>query len=346
MCLDELTLSAYIDGELSHDEVIAVENHIELCSACKKRLDDFIQLQESLLSLDFEVSPQQCEESWNRFQANMEQRNSYTQRNQRSFWTRKVPMPIVSGIAALLVIMMGVTFSLAIQQQKSQGPLPIEAVAMAESIETNSSESVTPAPQSASQKAPEVRTTSQETQSTSVPEASAQTATFQGAPQEAVVSKQRVAAPRVAAEMSIQEESAINVAADATSVIISSSDADAPSFLAGLEKQNLFSPTLTEELLATATRMAQEDLDYMESCARDRRRGMGRGGRMGSMHDNELDESVVGSDLSLAEVITYLEGLDIRYKLWIPKEEEPFSLIFSDGEQPFYIDIPDEYLSF
>ena len=48
MCPDHETLSAYFDGEISQSWVIKIEEHLQECPACKKKVTDFSSVKDFL----------------------------------------------------------------------------------------------------------------------------------------------------------------------------------------------------------------------------------------------------------------------------------------------------------
>ncbi len=408
MCLDEITLSAYIDGELTPQEEKTIETHIEICSACKKRLEEFLELQGSLQQLDFAVSSAQTAESWQSFQARLQKKTSLATKSGQSFWTRRVPMPIVSGIAALLVVMIGVTFSMAIQQQNNHSSgAQVVAVAEvsaapsvggepstvssapsvgAEPAAVASAEPVVTQATVATQTSPSATTgaegvkgaegaegvkgeaspvTAVATEPSRVPEAKAelsevQTVEVVAAPMAApVVTPMATPVATPMAEASESEASAdvSEPTAPTTRTVMRSNQslagqAPVSQILASQApaEQYLFSPALTAEIEEAASVASETELTTMENHARMMHRssmgmmhGKGGHGMMSSSATSSV--SAEPSAVTLVEVIEYLESLDILYKLWIPQEEEMFRLIFSDGEQRLYTDIPETYVT-
>ncbi len=333
MCLDELTLSTYIDDELTPEELNSVEEHLEKCSACQKRLDELLDLRDSLKTIDFTVSQEQIKSSWSSFQENIKKQADFTPQERSSFWNRKVPMPLFSGIAAILLVMVGITFSMAIQQKDSNSIV----------FEGNQNTSQVSSVQASPVAAPMV--TEQES---------------------TLVSSQQTLRAAPVPVMNSEGESVLvaAVAKDEVPVVapVVTQAAGAPIEEAllvnsgGIERY-LYSPSVTEEISANAIVASEEDLCNMEIAA-VRKHGrssmsvmmklMERIGDHSGGHENNpvIEDPVVNvsSEISLVDVINYLESLDILYKLWIPQDEELYRLVFSNGEDRLYTDIPKEYV--
>jgi len=61
-------LSAYLDGELTHQESQKVRAHLGDCAQCRAVYEDFARLREQVGRLEF---PQPPEEEWSRVMANL-----------------------------------------------------------------------------------------------------------------------------------------------------------------------------------------------------------------------------------------------------------------------------------
>ncbi len=338
MCLDELTLSTYIDDELTPEELNTVEEHLEKCSACQKRLDELLDLRDTIKGVDFTVPQEQVTSSWSAFQETIKKQADFAPQERSSFWNRKVPMPLFSGIAAILLVMVGITFSMAIQQKDSG------AIAFTESQNTVQ---VAPA-QSSPAGAPMIASVENIAEERA-PASNQQP--LRSAPMPVMSSES--ASVRVATVVKDETPVVAPVVTQALGEPVS----EALLVNSGGVERYLYSPSVTEEISANAVVASEEDLCNMEVAAvkKHGRSSMGvmmkimeRIGDHSGGHESSstADEQTVdvSSEISLVDVIDYLESLDILYKLWVPQDEELYRLVFSNGEDRLYTDIPKEYV--
>ncbi len=345
MCLDELTLSTYIDDELTPEECRTVEEHLEKCSACQRRLDELLEMRESVQSIDLHISDEQIKNSWNSFQDRIKKQADFAPQEKASFWNRKVPMPLFSGIAAILLVMVGITFSMAIQQNESSADIAFSQISDNQNFAISAPEQVASFSDTPSQEVvqSEISPVNNQPVLRSAPMPVMSTDGEESVQVAVVKESTPVVAPVVTQSMSTPASEALRVSSG------------------GVERY-LFSPIVTEELSASATVASEEDLCNMEIAALQKHgrarsfmgtmmKFMESTGNHSSGHSSTDNESAVddssidvASEISLVDVINYLESLDILYKLWIPQDEELFRLVFSNGEDRLYTDIPKDYV--
>ncbi|MGM0432629.1 MAG: anti-sigma factor family protein [Spirochaetota bacterium] len=108
MCLDDKTISAYIDGELGEPWKTQVEEHLLHCSTCRQRYDQLELLEEDIQAAriqDEEFSEQQSR-VWNYLKKHV-----ITEEPTRFFKRRfYIPAPVLMGAAAALVLLFAVNF--------------------------------------------------------------------------------------------------------------------------------------------------------------------------------------------------------------------------------------------
>jgi anti-sigma factor RsiW len=57
-CLDQVQVSAYVDGELSGDDAVRLEGHLEGCPVCREALKDFQRIRRAFASLERPPAPE------------------------------------------------------------------------------------------------------------------------------------------------------------------------------------------------------------------------------------------------------------------------------------------------
>jgi len=100
MCYDEITLSAYSDGELSDQVNREIRNHAERCEKCRSVIDRYRELNMLLSTADEEHRSDFRESelnSWNHLQTRLRREKSAAG---VPLWGRRitVPLPLAAGV--------------------------------------------------------------------------------------------------------------------------------------------------------------------------------------------------------------------------------------------------------
>ncbi len=96
----ETFLSRSLDGLLAGEEKTALEKHLEGCSSCKKKRDEYVFIAETLGKKDFpEINPY----FWERLQPRLKERKKYTFWSEWKQWSlRAVQFSIIAVFALAL----------------------------------------------------------------------------------------------------------------------------------------------------------------------------------------------------------------------------------------------------
>ncbi len=108
MCLDDQTLSAYIDGELGEPWKTQVEEHLVHCDSCKSRYEQLLMMEKEIKAAriqDYEFEEQK-NRVWNYLKKSVISEEP-TRFLKRRFY---IPTPVIMGIAAALVCLFAVNF--------------------------------------------------------------------------------------------------------------------------------------------------------------------------------------------------------------------------------------------
>ena len=100
MCVDDQILSAYIDGELSEPWKSQIEEHLEWCEACKKRLADIKEVHNVVSNavLEDDVVGLSQNRVMRYLNANVLNKEKYTWKQKlHNFVSKKVLLPICSA---------------------------------------------------------------------------------------------------------------------------------------------------------------------------------------------------------------------------------------------------------
>lgn len=106
MCYDDGDLMTYLDGELTPDEAAVLEEHLCVCPACRERLKE-LRVIDTLLRQYFRERMAEAdryfdvEAAWERLQRRLQER-------QRKAWYRRFTWAGVLGVAAALLLVIGV----------------------------------------------------------------------------------------------------------------------------------------------------------------------------------------------------------------------------------------------
>jgi predicted anti-sigma-YlaC factor YlaD len=102
----ETFLSKSLDGLLTGEEKYALEEHLNGCSSCKKKRDEYVFIAETLGRKDFpEVSPY----FWERLQPRLKESKKYAFWSVWKQWSlRAVPLSII----AVVILALGLAFFL------------------------------------------------------------------------------------------------------------------------------------------------------------------------------------------------------------------------------------------
>ena len=108
MCLDEKTLSAYIDGELGEPWKTQVEEHLLHCQECRGRYDQMILLNSQVRSarIQDEEFAQQKQRVWNYLTKNVVEQEPSRFMRRRLY----VRTPVLLGVAAAFVCLFALNF--------------------------------------------------------------------------------------------------------------------------------------------------------------------------------------------------------------------------------------------
>lgn len=116
-----MLLDAYIDGELTAEEMLALENHAKACNACAEEMKAALLLKDTLAHMDDELAvPLQAQAAWrNAVRAESKKKNSRK-------WLRGV-----YAAAAALIVVLGANFMLEAQD------VPLSEAGMLEVMTAN-----------------------------------------------------------------------------------------------------------------------------------------------------------------------------------------------------------------
>ena len=118
-------LDAYIDGELSEEEVRALRDHAAACEDCKRELEAAELLRDALAHMDDDVSvPLEAQAAWRK-----------AVRAEAGKRSKKRALRVVYGLAAALVVAIGCTAVLRSDALKPQNALTPNAGAQARAVE-------------------------------------------------------------------------------------------------------------------------------------------------------------------------------------------------------------------
>ncbi len=133
MCLDDKTLSAYIDGELSEPWKTQVEEHLLHCQSCKHRFEQQKSLGRQIQAAriqDFEFEDQK-ERVWKYLKSNVVSEEP-TRFMKRRLYVRT---PALIGVAAAFVCLFAINFfvvqNMKAGQDVTDTPIPVIATAEA-----------------------------------------------------------------------------------------------------------------------------------------------------------------------------------------------------------------------
>ena len=128
MCIDAQMLSAYLDGELNEPYKTQVEEHLEHCNACRKRLDDMISLDQRIKSIG--IPSQELSEKKEAVFEKLDKK--YFQNNKKvNFFRRRIEMSLssmVTAAAAVVFIFIGGFMFFGTNQSQTDDILPSFAV--------------------------------------------------------------------------------------------------------------------------------------------------------------------------------------------------------------------------
>ena len=118
-------LDAYIDGELSAEEMRALRDHAAACEDCKRELEAAELLRDALAHMDDDVSvPLEAQAAWRK-----------AIRAEAGKRSKKRALRVVYGLAAALVVAIGCTAVLRSDALKPQNALTPNAGAQARAVE-------------------------------------------------------------------------------------------------------------------------------------------------------------------------------------------------------------------
>ena len=118
-------LDAYIDGELSEEEMRALRDHAAACEDCKRELEAAELLRDALAHMDDDVSvPLEAQAAWRK-----------AVRAEAGKRSKKRALRVVYGLAAALVVAIGCTAVLRSDALKPQNALTPNAGAQARAVE-------------------------------------------------------------------------------------------------------------------------------------------------------------------------------------------------------------------
>ena len=118
-------LDAYIDGELSEEEMRALRDHAAACEDCKRELEAAELLRDALAHMDDDVSvPLEAQAAWRK-----------AVRAEAGKRSRRRVLRVAYGLAAALVVAIGCTAVLRSDALKPQNALTPNAGAQARAVE-------------------------------------------------------------------------------------------------------------------------------------------------------------------------------------------------------------------
>lgn len=131
MCPDEALLSAFVDEEVPSPWKERMDIHIAGCEHCSVKIDALRSLRRSLLACDDEASLNALSQAKLRIAASIDFGMTKRVSGQGfagqlgRFWTRRVPMPIpmLAAAAAVLVFLVGMSFSVFSSLTRSSGAM-------------------------------------------------------------------------------------------------------------------------------------------------------------------------------------------------------------------------------
>lgn len=102
MCLSDLKLSCYYDGQLPKISAFFVKRHLKGCASCRAKLDAYSSLSTSLKFKEFKPSSLSKQRVYNQVMATINEGNKTTSFN-GALWSKKVAfvVPLVSGAAVV-----------------------------------------------------------------------------------------------------------------------------------------------------------------------------------------------------------------------------------------------------
>jgi hypothetical protein len=119
MCLDDKTLSAYIDGELGEPWKTQVEEHLLHCGTCKRRYDQIVVLEHDIQGARLQDHEFEAQKSrvWDYL------RKHVVSEEPKRFLKRRfyIPAPVLMSAAAALVLLFAVNFF--VVRSVTQGPV-------------------------------------------------------------------------------------------------------------------------------------------------------------------------------------------------------------------------------
>lgn len=131
MCPDESLLSAFVDEEIPSPWKERMESHVAGCEYCTRKTDALRSLKRSLLSCDDEAALRALSEAKLRIAASIDfgkpgrvLGEGFAGQLGR-LWARRVPMPIplLAAAAAVLVFLVGMSFSVFSSLSRSSGAM-------------------------------------------------------------------------------------------------------------------------------------------------------------------------------------------------------------------------------
>ena len=128
MCIDAQMLSAYLDGELAEPYKTQVEEHLEHCGACRKRLDDLEKLDQRIKSIA--IPDEKLNDKKDAIFDKLDKK--YFQNDKKvNFFRRRVEMSLssmVTAAAAVVFIFIGGFMFFGTNQSQTDDILPSFAV--------------------------------------------------------------------------------------------------------------------------------------------------------------------------------------------------------------------------
>jgi len=106
MCPDRQILSLYVDDELPSPWKEKFETHLAVCSECRKRLESYGALRQTLLEDRSEVPEDIKYRVWNRIIGIEQEKTIPFRLMNPALWRRSVSLPVPVAAAAVIVIMM------------------------------------------------------------------------------------------------------------------------------------------------------------------------------------------------------------------------------------------------
>lgn len=107
MCVEDIQLSSYIDGELGGAGLERVRKHLEECPACRERAACLRRLSAGLSGRT--LSPIEVAESFDRVAARLD--HVISPGSERGFWNRRFSVPAPLAAAAVLALLLLAAFA-------------------------------------------------------------------------------------------------------------------------------------------------------------------------------------------------------------------------------------------